>query len=110
MAEHQPTEVLETWATLLLACFELEAASVVGDAAVARRWARILEPVAGRLALAGVSMVFGPVDGYRALAWATTGDRTAAARLADAALAQADEWGLPAYRDWLLAQRTRLGF
>jgi DNA-binding SARP family transcriptional activator len=110
MAERQPTEVLETWATLLLACFEVEAASVVGDAAVARRWARILEPVAGRLALAGVSMVFGPVDGYRALASATTGDRTAAARLADAALAQADEWGLPAYRDWLLAQRTRLGF
>jgi hypothetical protein len=110
MAEHQPTETLETWATLLLACFEVEAASVVGDAAVARRWGRVLEPMAGRLALAGVSMVFGPVDGYRALASATTGDRATAARLADTALVQADEWGLPAYREWLLAQRTRLGF
>jgi hypothetical protein len=94
----------------MLACFEVEAASVVGDIAVARRWSRVLEPLEGRTALAGVSLVFGPVDGYLALARATTGDREAAARLADAALAQARAWNLPAYRDWLLAQRTRLGF
>jgi hypothetical protein len=50
------------------------------------------------------------VDGYLALASATTGDRAAAGRLADRALAQAQEWSLPAYREWLLAQRTRLGF
>ncbi len=110
MTEHPPTETLETWATPMLACFEVEAASVVRDAAVARRWARVLEPLAGRMALAGVSLVFGPVDGYLALASATTGDREAAGRLADLALTQAQEWRLPAYRDWLLAQRARLEF
>ena len=83
---------------------------MVGDASVARRWARVLEPLTGRMALAGVSLVFGPVDGYLALAAATTGDRAAASRYADRALAQADEWRLPTYRDWLLAQRARLRF
>ena len=110
MSEHSPTETLETWATPMLACFEVEAASVVGDAAVARRWSRVLEPLEGRMALAGVSLVFGPVDGYLALASATLGDREAAGRQADRALVLADEWSLPAYRDWLLAQRSRLGF
>jgi len=60
---------------------EVEAASVVGDAAVARRWSRVLEPLEGRMALAGVSLVFGPVDGYLALASATLGDREAAAEV-----------------------------
>jgi DNA-binding SARP family transcriptional activator len=110
MSEHPPTETLETWATPMLACFEIEAASVVGDVAAARRWSRVLEPMTGRMALAGVSLVFGPVDGYLALASATTGDREAAGRLADRALAQEYAWSLPAYREWLLAQRTRLGF
>ena len=110
MSEHSPTETLETWATPMLACFEVEAASVVGDAAVARRWSRVLEPLEGRMALAGVSLVFGPVDGYLALASATLGDREAAGRQADRALVLADEWSLPAYRGWLLAQRSRLGF
>jgi hypothetical protein len=110
MTAHPLTETLETWATPMLACFEVEAASVVGDASVARRWARVLEPLTGRMALAGVSLVFGPVDGYLALAAGTSGDRAAASRYADRALAQADEWRLPAYRDWLLAQRARVGF
>ncbi len=110
MTEHPPVETLETWATPMLACFEVEAASVVGDVGVARRWSRVLQPLQGRMALAGVSLVFGPVDGYLALASATLGDREDAGRLADRALVQADEWGLPAYREWLLAQRSRLGF
>jgi hypothetical protein len=110
MTERPPVETLETWATPMLACFEVEAASVVGDVAVARRWSRVLQPLQGRMALAGVSLVFGPVDGYLALASATLGDREDAGRLADRALVQADEWDLPAYREWLLAQRSRLGF
>ncbi|HEU4997346.1 MAG TPA: BTAD domain-containing putative transcriptional regulator [Lapillicoccus sp.] len=110
MTDHPLVQTLETWATPMLACFEVEAASLVGDAAVARRWLRVLEPLAGRMALAGVSLVFGPVDGYLALAQATTGDTAAAARLADRALEQADAWRLPAYRSWLLGRRARLGF
>ena len=47
MTEHPPTETLETWATPMLACFEVEAASVVGDVAVARRWSWVLAPLAG---------------------------------------------------------------
>ena len=110
MTEHPLTPGLETWATPMLACFEVEAASVVGDAAVARRWAKVLAPLAGRMAVAGVSLVFGPVDGYLALAAATTGDVAGAARRADRALALADAWDLPAYRDWLVALRVRMGF
>ncbi|HEU4329669.1 MAG TPA: BTAD domain-containing putative transcriptional regulator [Lapillicoccus sp.] len=110
MAAYPLVDTIETWSTLMHACFEVEASSVVGDVAVARRWTRVLEPLAGRMALAGVSMVFGPVDGYLALARATTGNLAAAAQDADRALELADEWGLPAYRDWLLAHRTRLRF
>jgi DNA-binding SARP family transcriptional activator len=110
MAAYPLVDTLETWSTFMHACFGAEAASVVGDGAVARRWTRVLEPLAGRMALAGVSMVFGPVDGYLALARATTGDIAGAARDADRALDLADRWALPAYRDWLLAHRARLGF
>jgi hypothetical protein len=110
MAAYPLVDTMETWSTLMHACFEAEAASVVGDGAVARRWTRVLEPLTGRMALAGVSLVFGPVDGYLALARATTGDVAAAAHDADRALDLAEAWALPAYRDWLLAHRARLGF
>jgi hypothetical protein len=110
MAEHPLRPGLETWATPMLACFENEAASVVGDPKVARRWAKVLEPLAGRMAIAGVSMVFGPVDGYLALAAATTGEVDAARRYADHALVQAEAWQFPVYREWLVAHRHRLGF
>ena len=110
MTEHPPTETLETWATFMLACFEVEAASVVGDVAVARRWlgsssrwrAGWRSPVCR--SSSGLWTATSPWQS------ATTGDREAAGRLADRALTQAREWRLPAYRDWLLAQRARLRF
>ncbi len=103
-------EPLECWQSLMTACCEAEAASMVGDVALARRVPRHHALYPERNALAGVAVVFGPVAGYLALADATLGDLDAAARHADLALALADERGFPPYRDWLLAHRARLGF
>ena len=49
----------------------------------------LLEPMRGRLAVAGISTNFGPVDGYLSLGEAMLGDRSRAAALADAAAAYA---------------------
>jgi hypothetical protein len=103
-------EPLECWQSLMTACCEAEAASHVGDLALARRVKPIMERFPERNALAGVAVVFGPVAGYLALAEATLGDKATAARWADRALELADERGFPPYRDWLLANRARLGF
>ena len=109
--ENQPyVEPLELWQTLMTACCEAEAASMVGDVALARRYRDTMALYPERNALAGVAVVVGPVAGYLALADATLGDLDAAARHADLALALADERGFPPYRDWLLAHRARLGF
>ena len=109
--ENQPyVEPLECWQSLMTACCEAEAASVVGDVALARRVRETMRALPERNALAGVAVVFGPVAGYLALADATLGDLDAAAEHADLALALADERGFPPYRDWLLAHRARLGF
>jgi DNA-binding SARP family transcriptional activator len=109
--DQQPyEEPLELWQSLMTACCEAEAASHVGDVALARRVKPMMERFPDRNALAGVAVVFGPVAGYLALAEATLGDHAAAARWADRAVELADERGFPPYRDWLLAHRSRLGF
>jgi DNA-binding SARP family transcriptional activator len=109
--EQQPyTEPLELWQSVMTACCEAEAASLVGDVALARRYRDILALYPERNALAGVAVVVGPVAGYLALADAALGDLASAAAYADLALALADERGFPPNRDWLLAHRARLGF
>jgi hypothetical protein len=62
------------------------------------------------MAVAGISLAIGPVDGYLALAEATLGNRSEAGRLADQALEQAEAWQLPRYGDWFLRRRTAMGF
>jgi hypothetical protein len=52
----------------------------------------------------------GPVDGYLALALATTGREQEAVDAAARALDQSDAWGFTAYAEWLGAHRERLGF
>ncbi len=110
LEQHPYAEPQELWQSLMTACCEAEAASMVGDVALARRVRPMMERFPDRNALAGVAVVFGPVAGYLALADATVGDLDAAAEHADLALALADERGFPPYRDWLVAHRTRLAF
>lgn len=62
------------------------------------------------MSVVGISLAIGPVDGYLALAEATLGNSQEAARLADGALRQADEWDIPRYVDWLRERRTAMGF
>ena len=103
-------ERLELWQTLLAAAFDAEGASYIGDTATAARSVEVLAPYVDRMAVAGVAVAIGPAAGYLALAEATLGDLVAATQHADHALALADAWRLPAYRDWLLDHRARLGF
>jgi hypothetical protein len=66
--------------------------------------------MAGRMAVSGISMVLGPIDGYLALALAATGQTAAAGEAADRALALAEAWDLAVYGRWLQGHRTRHGF
>ena len=54
-------------------------AGYVGDQAMARRSVELLRPLSGRMAVSGISVVVGPVDGYVAIALATLGEREEAA-------------------------------
>lgn len=66
----------------------------------------LLAPYAGMSCCAGSDLALGPIDGYLALAAAAVGERELAATHAEAALALADEWGIPLFADWL--RETRL--
>ena len=87
-----------------------EAAAVAHDGRLAAQTAARLEPLAGRIAVSGISSVMGPVDGYLALALAVSGRRREAADAAARAERQSDEWGFAAYAAWLAVHRARLGF
>jgi hypothetical protein len=104
--EHQ----VHNWSSTTTWCSLAEAAAVAGDLPLAQRMATHLEPLAGRIAISGISSVMGPVDGYLALALAVNGSRDLASAVADRAAAQSDEWGFTAYAAWLAAHRERLGF
>jgi hypothetical protein len=60
------------------------------------------------LAVSGISMVMGPVDGYLALALATEGRRDEATAAAERALSQSEDWGFTEYAVWLRGLRERL--
>ncbi len=103
-------EPLTYWSTLTDWAQEAEAAAASGNVAGAARAVEVLRPYSGRIGIAGISAVHGPLDGYLSLALAAIGETDEAAERADAALAQAEEWGFTAYVEWLLEQRKRLGF
>jgi hypothetical protein len=109
LRDHPYVPVQENWQTLVAETLEAEAASHVGDVALARRAVATLTPWSGRMTLAGISIVIGPVDGYLALAQLTAGDRTGGEASASRALADARRWGFTAYADWLTRNLERLG-
>ena len=49
------------------------------------------------MAVSGISLVSGPVDGYLAIALAVLGEREEAAAVAERAEALARRWGMSAY-------------
>lgn len=103
------TEPDETWQTLASFCWLAEAAAAVGDRGLAERCRRAVAPYTGRMAVAGVALAIGPVDGYLALVEAVLGDVDRARSLADRAEELARAWRLPAYLEWLAEQRRRHG-
>ena len=104
-----PDEPPTYWSTLTDWADEAEAAAVSGHLPLATQAVEMLRPYGGRIGVAGISAVIGPLDGYLALALAAIGERDEAAERADAALAMADEWGFTAYRDWLQGHRRADG-
>ena len=105
-----PDEPPTYWSTLTDWADEAEAAAVSGHLPLATQAVEVLRPYGGRIGVAGISAVIGPLDGYLSLALAAIGEQDEAAERADAALAMADEWGFTAYRDWLQGHRERMGF
>jgi hypothetical protein len=105
-----PEEPPTYWSTLTDWAQEAEAAAVAGHRRLAGQAVDALRPYAGRIGIAGMSVVLGPLDGYLALALATVGETDEAAKRADAALALAEDWGFTAYLDWLREGRKRMGF
>ncbi|HEX6917667.1 MAG TPA: hypothetical protein VF140_06275 [Phycicoccus sp.] len=85
-------------------------AGVLGADDLARESVDALRPASGRMAVTGISLVQGPVDGYLALGLAVLGERAEAAALAERAAGLAERWGMTAYLRWLREQRDRLGF
>jgi hypothetical protein len=101
---------VHTWSSTTTWCSFAETAAVAGDVRLAEQMVGHLEPLAGGVAVSGISSVMGPVDGYLALALAGCGRKVEAAEMADRAAGQSDEWGFTAYTDWLAKHRERLGF
>jgi len=98
------------WSSVADEAAYAEVAVALGDLEQARRARDLLTPYEGRLVVAGISLMFGPVDGYLALTHAVLGDTTRAAALADRALAVAEAEGWRLYASWLEGHRARLGF
>ena len=102
--EHQ----VENWSSSSTWCCVAEAAAVGDNPVVAAQVVDRLAPLSGRIVISGISTVMGPVDGYLALALAASGRQAEATAAADRAEAQAEDWQLPAYTDWLRTWRERL--
>jgi hypothetical protein len=85
-------------------------AALLDDVPLARSVVDLLRPASGRMAVSGISVVSGPVDGYLALALAVAGEREEATVLAERAEALATRWGMAAYLRWLRERRAHLGF
>jgi hypothetical protein len=110
LTAHPCPRYVPNWTTLLNLCGLAEAAAVLGDLHLAERAASELRPYRGLVALSGISVVMGPVDGYLSLAEAVLGNRAAASALADDAQRLAATGGMPRYGHWLRGHRDRLGF
>jgi DNA-binding SARP family transcriptional activator len=104
-----PEHVVDNWSSASTWSCIAEAAAVAGDVPLATRMAEHLVPLSGRIAISGISMVMGPVDGYLALALATCGRDEEASAAAERGLDQAAAWRFTEYAAWLRRRRKDLG-
>ncbi len=102
--------VPDLWHATMEAAERADIAACLGDPALARQAVDVLRQASSRMVVAGVSVGFGPVDGYLALALALLGDVDQARAAAARAEALATTWRLPAYLGWLAERRSSLGF
>jgi hypothetical protein len=102
--------LVDHWHVTSEAAVRALVAALLDDQALARRSLEYLRAARGRMAVSGISVVSGPVDGYLALAMAVLGERAEATALADRAEALATRWRMTAYLHWLAGWRERLGF
>ncbi|KGN41194.1 hypothetical protein N801_08920 [Knoellia aerolata DSM 18566] len=100
----------EDWSQSLDLAILAFASATAGDAELSRRVADALAPVAGRMAVAGIASVQGPIDCFLAMALSGAGDRAAASAAADRGEAMAREWGFTSFLDRFAEQRRQLGF
>lgn len=109
-AEHGAGLDQDSIVSLANACFAAEVALGLGDDELGARCRTWLEPLADMAASFGSDLNVGPVRAYLALAAAASGDRTAAATLADRAAEQCEQWRIPLVGRWLAEHRARHGF
>lgn len=102
--------VPDLWHATMEAAERADIAGRTGDPAPARQALDTLRRTSGRMVVAGVSVGFGPVDGYLGVALAVLGETGEAARAASRAESLAAAWGLTTYLDWLAERRATLGF
>jgi hypothetical protein len=86
------------------------AAAVAGDVERSREVAGRLAPLGGRMAVAGIANLEGPVDCFLAIALAAAGDLATARTAADRGAAVAHEWRLTAFLGRFAEHRRRSGF
>ncbi|WP_345526270.1 BTAD domain-containing putative transcriptional regulator [Nocardioides endophyticus] len=91
-------------------CHGAELALYLGERDLAAGAYALLAPYAGMSCCAGSDLALGPIDAYLALAAAAVGERDLASRHADAALALADDWGIPVFAEWLRDTRRAHDF
>ncbi|MFL6080191.1 MAG: BTAD domain-containing putative transcriptional regulator [Ornithinibacter sp.] len=104
------TPMRDDWLVSSEASVRSLVAGYVGDRVMAQRSVELLRPLSGRMAVSGISLVVGPVDGYLAIALATLGEREEAAVFAERAEAQARTWAMSAYLRMLAQWRERFTF
>jgi ATP/maltotriose-dependent transcriptional regulator MalT len=104
------TAMRDDWLVSSEASVRALVAAYVGDETMARRSRELLGPLSGRMAVSGISLVIGPVDGYLAIALATLGETEQAAGMAERAEALARRWGMSAYLRALAGWRERFRF
>jgi hypothetical protein len=100
----------DTWYLSAEASVRAVVAGYLGDTELARLSGEQLRPLSGRMAVMGIAVVTGPVDGYLAIALAVLGEREEATGLAQRAEQLAARWGMTAYQRWFADTRARLAF
>jgi hypothetical protein len=100
----------DDWLTVWSAAIAAECALVLGLRDEGAAAYALLAPLAGAVASAGSGAALGPVDAFLACAAAAAGERAAASRHADDALALCEQWRIPLVAAWLNSYRERFDF